>query len=358
MPAGLLGIGSMAVLPVVLVVVLETFLTPNLQFAEPLFQNLPIYIMLPVGTVGVLCWLAGRHRRIAVLLAGLIVAQCLGWAVVWDSRTSLQWLRVPGSAAATLTAIRSRIPASAEVIASQGVVGDFSGRAVVHALFGHSTIPVSRSDTWFVIAPLAGIETLTTAREMGLIGELAGPLHAKLIVHANGIWAFRWHPPAGVHSVTIPGESVPLLAWESPGVAGRAVMSGPVKDWHVTSIGKSGYVTDGLAWRMAAGRYRASVTMSATGPVNVEVWNDTGNILLARRSIPGTKGIKSIILPVNATKAYVARTYSGWGPFRADFVPPKPGQRLEIRIWSPGGERVNVYRAELVHMADGQRLGS
>jgi hypothetical protein len=349
MPAGLLGIGSVVVLPLVLVVVLETFLAPTLNFAEPLFQNLPIYIMLPVGTVGVLCWLASRHRRVALLLAGLIVAQCLGWAIVWGPRTSSQWLRVSVSAAATLNAIRSRIPASAEVIASQGVVGGFSDRAVVHALFKRQTVPISRRDTWFVIAPAVGIETLTTAKEMGLIGELAGPLHAKLILHANGVWVFRWHPPAGVHAVTIPGEGVPLLAWESPGMAGRDVMSGPAKDWHVRSNGKKGYVVDGLAWQMPPGQYRASVTMSATGPVYVEVWNDTGNILLTRRIIPETKGIESISLPVNAKKAYQSSSYSGWGPFRADFVAPLGGERLEVRIWSPGAGSVNVYDAYLVH---------
>ena len=45
--------------------------------------------------------------------------------------------------------------------------------------------------------------------------------------------------------------------------------------------------------------------------------------------------------------AYPASPYSGWGPFRAKFVPPPSGQRLEVRVWSPGGGTVNVYRAEL-----------
>jgi hypothetical protein len=54
-------------------------------------------------------------------------------------------------------------------------------------------------------------------------------------------------------------------------------------------------------------------------------------------------------LSVDATTAYQARVYSGWGPFRADFVPPPRGERLEVRVWSPGGEMVNVYSAELVN---------
>jgi hypothetical protein len=162
------------------------------------------------------------------------------------------------------------------------------------------------------------------------------------------VWAFRWGPSPGVHSITVPGDSVPLAAWTTPGAAGRAVMAGPIADWHVRSTGGPGYVADGLAWQEWPGRYQAFVTLSATGPVNVEVWNDTGDTLLARRSLPATTGVETIALPVAATTAYDAGAYSGWGPFRGEFLPPLWGNRLEIRVWSPGTGTVNVYRAELV----------
>jgi hypothetical protein len=116
----------------------------------------------------------------------------------------------------------------------------------------------------------------------------------------------------------------------------------------VSSDGREGYIAEGLAWQEPPGRYQALVTMSATGPVNVEVWNDTGNTLLARHSVPVTTGIESVLLPVDATTAYHARAYPGWGPFRADFTAPSPGERLEVRVWTPGGSTVNVYGAELV----------
>lgn len=92
---------------------------------------------------------------------------------------------------------------------------------------------------------------------------------------------------------------------------------------------------------------RTPPVTSATGPVNVEVWNDNGDVLLARRSIPATAGIETVVFPVDATTAYRSILYSGWGPFRADFVLPPPGQRLEVRVWSAGAGTVNVYRAEL-----------
>jgi hypothetical protein len=90
------------------------------------------------------------------------------------------------------------------------------------------------------------------------------------------------------------------------------------------------------------------VTLSASGPVNVEVWNNTGDVLLARRSLPSTGGIESVTLAVNATTGYRAAGYGGWWPFRAQFASPPGYQRLEVRVWTPGGEIVNVYSARLI----------
>jgi hypothetical protein len=347
-PAGLVGLCDLLVLPIVLVVIIANTLFAGVLFAEPIFQNLPVYILLPVGTIAVLTRLIRRSRRSALLLAGLLAAQALGWAMVWAPRTPSQWLRLSAPAAATLASIEARIPSAAEVIGSQGVIGGFAERRDQRPLTGAGTIPVARGQTWFVIVPSAGIETLSTASAMAFIGQLAGPLHATLVTHANGVWAFRWLPPSGVRTITVPGESTPLPAWTDPGPAGRAVLTGPVAGWHVSSDGREGYIAEGLAWQEPPGRYQALVTMSATGPVNVEVWNDTGNTLLARHSVPVTTGIESVLLPVDATTAYHARAYPGWGPFRADFAAPSPGERLEVRVWTPGGSTVNVYGAELV----------
>jgi hypothetical protein len=87
--------------------------------------------------------------------------------------------------------------------------------------------------------------------------------------------------------------------------------------------------------------------LSAAEPVNVEVWNDTGDTLLARRSIPAAAGMRVVTMPVDATTAYRAGIYSGHGPFRVGVVLPPAGERLEVRVWSPGHGTVNVYSAEL-----------
>ena len=346
-PAGLLGLGYLRLLPLMLVVLLANTLSSGARFAEPLFQTLPVYVLLPVGSVAVLAWLAARHRRTALVLAALLAVQAAGWAVVWGPRTPAQWLRVSAPAAATLAAVQARIPAAAEVIASQGVVGRFSGRADVHELAHTGSTPVTSGDVWFVITPTTGVELEPVAGALALIGKLAGPLHATLVAHGHGVWAFHWHPPPGLRTLRIPDGSGGLPAWAAPGAA-RAVLTGPVPGWHAASAGGPGYVADGLAWQEPVGPYQASVRLSASGPVNVEVWNDNGDVLLARRTLPGTSGVQTETMPVDAPVRYPSRSYSGWGPFRAEFVPPPAGQRLEIRVWAPRGTAVSVYQASLI----------
>jgi hypothetical protein len=252
---------------------------------------------------------------------------------------------VPDATARTLAALQARIPASAAVFASQGVVGRFSTRYDVRPLNGH--LPVRPGQDWFIFTPWAGVQTQTTAGAMTFAQELAGQLHATLVLDANDVWAFRWSPPPGVSRLYVPGGTAQLPAWTAPGAAGSAVLTGPPEGWHVTSTGRAGYVADRLEWRRPPGWYLASVTVSATGPVNVEVWNNTGDVLLARRSLPSTDGIEVVTLPVDATRVYRAVGYDGWGPFRAQFAGPPPGERLEVRVWSPGTGTVNVYRARL-----------
>jgi hypothetical protein len=346
LPSGLLGLALPALLPLMIVVLLANSLSYGFLFSEPLFQSLPLYILLPVGTVAVLGWIARRRPRAALVLGCLIAAQAIGWAVVWGPKTPSQWLRVPSAAAATLSTVQSEIPSSAEVIVSQGVAGRFSGRVHLYE-FPPAGEPPLYGQTWFVITPQEGIQIQSLAQAFATIGELAGPLHAALVTHANGVWAFRLDPPPGMRSFTPPGNSSPLPAWAADATAGYPVLDGSVSSWHMAATGAPGYVSDGLEWLENPGNYQATVTLSASGPVNVEVWDDNTNTLLSRQSITPTDGIQQILLPVAAPRAANATVFGGWGPFRADFEAPPPGQRIEVRVWSPGGYAVNVYSAEL-----------
>jgi hypothetical protein len=358
-PAGLVGLSLPLILPLALGVVVPDTLSGPI-FSAPMFQNVPLYVFLPVGTVAVLAWLLRRHRRTALVLAGVAAAQAIGWGAVWGPQLPAQWLRTSASQAATLASVQARIPASAEVVASQGVLGRLAQRAYAYALFSVGDKIPLRPDTWFVITPTSGIETLAPATSLALIGELAGPLHARLVTHADGVWAFQLTPPPGITAVTVPGGSSPLPAWAGAGAASRPVLDGAVSDWHMAATGAKGYVSAGMEWLESPGRYRAEVTLSAAAsasgvPVNVEVWDDNTSTLLARRAIPQTDGIQQIVMPVTAPAGPNQTAFGGWGPFRADFVTPHPGQTIEVRVWSPGGAAVSVYNAELT-AADGSAL--
>jgi Predicted membrane protein (DUF2079) len=348
LPGGAIGILYRPLLPLITVGLLSAILSAGWRFAQPLFQMLPVYVLVPLGTVAILAWVARRNSRIALVCAALLAAQAVGWAIVWGPQVPAHWLRVSGSTAATLAKVRAQIPESDEVVVSQGVLGPFSGRLDVHAIARTSRTPVSGADVWFVITPTAGTELQTTASSMALIARLAGPMHARLVAHANGVWAFRWHRSAGQHWVIVPHGTGGVPGWTAAGAGGRAVMTGAVDNWHAVSTGHEGYVSDGIEWLEPPGRYTAQVVLSATGPANVEAWDDNGKgTLLARRSIAGAVGRQIITLPIDATTALRSSVYSGWGLFSAHFVPPPPGQRIEIRVWTDGSDTVKVYSARI-----------
>ena len=65
LPGGLLGIGFRPLLPWLLVALLSSVLSAGWRFAQPSFQLLPVYVLIPLGTVAALGWLATRWRRTA-----------------------------------------------------------------------------------------------------------------------------------------------------------------------------------------------------------------------------------------------------------------------------------------------------
>jgi hypothetical protein len=345
-PGGLVGFLSLALFPIIVVVLVPNNLWPGALFSAPGYQNFPLYVLVPAGTIAVLVWLHQRHRITALVLSCLLLAQALGWSIVWTPWVPRQWLRVPASTAATLAAVHAMIPPDASVVASQGVVGRFGDRRSITALLGPGSLPV-HGETWFIVVPGAGIERESTASAMAFIGELAGPLGATLVANANGVWAFRWRPPAGIATVDVPGDGTPLEGWAGTGAAARAVVRGPVSDWHAEATGTSGYVADLLAWQVPTGRYLAEVRLATSGRINLEVWNDTGNVMLAHQSLSPTDGIMSVVLPVNALTAYQPPLFTGFWPFHVNWLAPFAGQRLEVRVWSPGDAYVSVYSADL-----------
>lgn len=349
MPGGIIGLAWRPLLPAVLVGLLSAILSAGWRFAQPSFQLLPVYTMLAVGTVGVLAWLGQRHARTALVLTGVLVVQAVAWAVIWYPQVTPHWLRVSSPSAAELTRVEAMIPQSAEVIASQGVLGPFTSRPDVLALTDQRRMAVHGRVVWFVIAPHAGTELQAPVSAMALAAELAGPLHAALVSHGAGVWAFRWARPPGQTSVGVPEEAAAVPGWAAAGASGRADTSGTdTAGWSATSNGRRGYIADGMTWLEPPGSYAATVDLEPSAGTNVEVWDDNGAApqLLARRTMAASSEDQVVTMHVTAPlRSY--RVFSGAGLFSARFVPAPPGQRIEIRVWSPSSGITRVYSASL-----------
>ena len=69
----------------------------------------------------------------------------------------------------------------------------------------------------------------------------------------------------------------------------------------------------------------ASVTLSSSGPVNVEVWNNNANVLLARRTVPATSGTQFRHPAGQCPHRLPAPHLFGVGAVPGDFPPSSAG---------------------------------
>src|ERR1700676_1724645 len=307
-PSGLFGLWSPLGLAAAVILVPENILSNNPTLVAPSFQYLPLYVLLPLCTVFVLCALArrstqwGRSGQFMVpILMAVVIANSFGWAIVWFPQFNSTWLKVQPGAATVLARVERLIPPGDEVIASQGIAGRFADRDWIATAMGPGPIPVHGSHVWLVLAPRQGIETDSVAATLATIDMLAGPMRAQLVDSGAGIWAFRWDRPNLVSSISLPDvpNGSPLPGWVAPGPSGVSRTNGPVTTWRLTGSDRPGYVLAYDYWKEPVGTYRATVTLSASGPVEVEVWNTTGDILLARRDLPMERGTTIVSFPVD-----------------------------------------------------------
>lgn len=346
--AGVLGVACPLFLPLVIVVEAVNGLTYKGFFLPPGFQSAILYAALPVGGAWVIARLAEWPRRGVKLLAGSLAvasgAYTAGWAAVWLPRFPSTWTRVSPAASQVLSDLRSRIPISDEVIASQGVGGRFSGRKWIYLALGPATFPVHTRTVWFVIAPEQGIEVQSSIAAQAWAGQLSRTTGCTLVAAGAGIWGFRCSMQASHKSrVLIPGVPSQVPGWVVVGPAGTAVLSGSPKSWYAESRGTPGYLVSYDYWKERSGNYVASVKLEATGAFNVEVWDATTSRLIARDSLPRTNGIEELRLPFSLSDVRGPGIYDGPSLFRVDWVAPPRKDQLEIRVFDYGSGKVKVF---------------
>jgi len=291
---------------------------------------------------------SGRSRMVSMALAGILGVGAIGWGLIWIPKVPDQWIRVSSATASTLDHIEQLIPAGAEVVASQGVMGRLADRPWLYAFTGIGVIPLHTANVYFVIAPNAGIELASVQSAEGALGELVGPLHGRILVDKNGVWLVDVRRPPGVTRLNLPHHYVTLPAWVGRSATGVRVLTGPEADWHMAQISHTpGYVLFGTQWNELPGKYQVTVTIANTAPVNVEVWDSSANTLLSRQGLLPTTGFQTDQATIDVTKEGTEHVFGGVGPFQFAPVPPPPGDRVEVRVWSPGTGNVSVYDVEL-----------
>jgi hypothetical protein len=254
---------------------------------------------------------------------------------------------VSPAAASTLGRVERIIPGAAEVVASEGVIGQFSGRRWVYAL-GGGRVALHTNVVYFVVTPTQGIEEAGIQTQEGIIGELAGTLHGRLLFEGAGVWLIALHRPPGTTSVTLPERYTSVPAWVGRTSTGTRVTVGPESSWHMAkSTDTAGYVLFGNEWNELPGTYEMTTTISNTAPVNLEVWDASSNTLLTRQRLVASTGIQAVQTAVRVTEESSQHLYSGSGPFRFDPPPAPLADAIEVRVWSSGSGEVSVYSVEL-----------
>ena len=352
-PGGLIGIASPMVLGIWLITLPMVDLIHNMNFAAPLYQEIALYVLVPLGTIYLLIAILYRYPRTGRIFAGILVANAIAWSVVWAPLIYRQWLNVPIQTATVLRSVQKSIPPNAEVAVSSEVSGRFSDRRFDYPIYSNGKpIPIENHDTyWIVLSNVAA--TGSAAASLALVADLADHWHAHLLVHQAGVWAFRWQVPHNIHQVDVPTQPSILPGWTSTGPAGRSDLTGAPGRWAAVATGV-GYVVSGDRFTVSPGIYRAGVVLSTNAPASIEVWNDTDTALLAHRKIGHTHEQQVVWMTVNAKRIAPKSSYHGFGPFIIENAPGQPGDTLEIRVSSLGVSHIRVYKLILKRIRTGK----
>jgi hypothetical protein len=147
----------------------------------------------------------GGHPWVAVVLA-----VALGIVAVVEGQGLLRqlgsdWWRDPAPSATILRHTDTTIPAGGEVIVSSGVMGRFADHTTVLQLADSpQRFTVAAPTVTFVIVPEHGLQALPAPAATADVAYVRDVLRATPVVEGHGVYVYRWTPPQGTTSVTLP----------------------------------------------------------------------------------------------------------------------------------------------------------
>ncbi|HTW97164.1 MAG TPA: hypothetical protein VMD59_00220 [Acidimicrobiales bacterium] len=352
-PDGLLGILS----PPGFLMTVPTLFSENLfkfqAFSYPSFQSFVVYCFVALGSVTVLAFLLRRRWGwlVGAALVAAMLANLAGWFVTFFPQTPGHFVLITPQGGALVDRIAAETPAGDEAVVSQGLVGVFAGRSTVYAFDGPIDVPLRARTVVFVLSPDQGaesatpdqtIEAITAVRELPGVQQISG---GEL-----GIYAYRWHAPAGMSSLALAEPGAHQPAWNALASAGMPVLDGPASTWHAAAKGTSGDVVANDYFTESPGRYVARVDLDSDIPVTFEVWDVYDHAMIAGSVVEpaGRRITAALPFSVGAPSAPAspapAPSSIGSGPFRyssSSYSPPSPV--VSIVLWTPGGVGESIY---------------
>ncbi|HLG66472.1 MAG TPA: DUF2079 domain-containing protein [Acidimicrobiales bacterium] len=215
LPAGLIGVASPWGVGMVLAAFVPAMLAGNLLFFRPVaaFQVWPALPFVLVGTVLVLLRLAthepapsrGWSPRLGLAALAL-------WAPLAAGRTAAAFPIVPATALAVgattgaqVATVAASIPADAEVIASEGVVGRFSTRRYAYHLDeSDHRFAVHGAPVYVVLTPGQGLGPISLREANAVVAFVTDRLGGHLVSRRDGVTELAWRPVPGVRRVVLP----------------------------------------------------------------------------------------------------------------------------------------------------------
>ncbi len=342
--SGLLGVAT----PVGLFMAGPALLLNNLMSSQlynyPTFQNLPAFIFIALGTASLIAYLIKHPRTFfaGAALFTLVIVNEVGWFAVWFPQTRPHWVNTSAAAASVIWRAERIIPTTDEVVVANGVAGAFGDRAELYEFDGLGAVPIRNRVIWFVMSPAQGVEFVPTAVMERALGDIVALPGVKLVTSSQGVYVLRWQVPPRYRSVSLGGGDE-LDAWTTPGVAATPVVSGPSSRWYLASDGRRGDLLSGDCWREPSGLYSTNVRFSSTGPLKIEVWDDTTNRLLARARTARSPKTSSLQVRFQIRHEKPGFVYQGAAAFLDSPIPQSPGDVIEVKVWSTGTTHAKIW---------------
>ncbi len=350
-PEGLLGIVNPWSLGVSAVIIGISNLTHYAGgiFSAPGFQNAIAYPLITVGTIGTLVWIQAKKvpRYLTFTLTGVLLGNVCLWAIVWFPHVPTHWIRVSPRSAQVLSEAQSAIPASAEVITNQGIVGRFADRTSVYPIMGGTVFPVTSRPVYLVLAPYQGTRLGSVRQTASELTALAHQANAKLVLFRSGVYVWKITHPS--RRIILNDSEQNVAAWAFHSQTGTPVVGGPPRSWYVAGLGHNGNVIDQAYWRETPGTYTVAVRYASVGPIGIQVWNATTGQILYQRQPPGTKNQPATFTGTfRYAVAGAPHVFGGAGIWRILPVQGHKRNQLEVRVYAQASSMVSVYTIGII----------